>query len=80
MGGSRPEAAGWSWGHFWSTYKLTATPKAGDGAIEDEGKAASILTRQPEGRWRVARLIANSDRAPPAADSVPPIFTPRSVC
>ena len=53
------EASG-DWGYFWSTYKLTATPKAGGETIESEGKLLYIVQRQPGGAWKIARLIDNS--------------------
>lgn len=49
-------------GYFWSTYRLTATPKAGGEAVESEGKSLFIVKRQPGGRWKIARLIDNSSR------------------
>jgi len=48
------------WGYFWSTYRLTATPKAGGETIESEGKLLYIVQRQPGGAWKIARLIDNS--------------------
>jgi uncharacterized protein (TIGR02246 family) len=53
------EASG-DWGYFWSTYKLTATPKAGGEVINSEGKSLFIVRRQLDGTWRIARLIDNS--------------------
>ena len=55
------EASG-DWGYFWSTYKLTATPKAGGPPIESEGKSLFIVKRQRGGAWKIARLIDNSSR------------------
>jgi uncharacterized protein (TIGR02246 family) len=57
------EASG-DWGYFWSTYTLTATPKAGGEPFEDEGKSVFIVKRELGGAWKIARLIDNSDRAP----------------
>lgn len=51
-------------GYFWSTYKLTATPKAGGESFEEEGKSVFIVKREHGGAWKIARLIDNSDRAP----------------
>ena len=51
-------------GYFWSTYKLTATPKAGGEPLEEEGKSVFIVKREHGGIWKIARLIDNSDRAP----------------
>lgn len=55
------EASG-DWGYFWSTYKLTATPKVGGEKIESEGKSLFIVKRQPSGAWKITRLIDNSSR------------------
>jgi ketosteroid isomerase-like protein len=55
------EASG-DWGYFWSTYKLTATPKAGGATIESEGKSLFIVKRAPGGAWKIARLMDNSSR------------------
>lgn len=57
------EASG-DWGFFWSTYKLTATPKAGGEPIKVAGKSVFIVKRQSEGVWKIMRLIDNSDGAP----------------
>ncbi len=50
------------WGYFWSTYKLTATPKSGGEIIESEGKSLFIVRRQPDGAWKISRLIDNSSQ------------------
>jgi uncharacterized protein (TIGR02246 family) len=50
-------------GYFWSTYKLTATPKAGGEPFEEEGKSVFIVKRE-HGAWKIARLMDNSDRPP----------------
>jgi uncharacterized protein (TIGR02246 family) len=55
------EASG-GWGYFWSTYKITATPKAGGAKIESEGKSLFVVNRQPGGTWKITRLIDNSSR------------------
>jgi len=52
------------WAFYWNTYALTAKPKAGGEPLEDTGKAVFIVRRQPDGVWRIARLIANSDEPP----------------
>jgi len=57
------EASG-DWGYFWSTYTLTATPKAGGEPIKSTGKSVFIVKRQPGGAWKIARLMDNSDGAP----------------
>lgn len=50
-------------GYFWSTYKISVTPKAGGESFEDEGKSVFIVKRE-HGAWKIARLIDNSDRPP----------------
>ncbi len=50
------------WGCFWSTYRLTATPKAGGERTESEGKSLFVGKRQPGGAWKIARLMDNSSR------------------
>jgi uncharacterized protein (TIGR02246 family) len=51
-------------GYFWSTYTLTATPKAGGKPIKSAGKSVFIVKRQPGGDWKIARLMDNSDGGP----------------
>ena len=48
-------------GYFWSAYTLTATPKAGGEAMKVTGKSLFIVRRNPEGAWKIARLMDNSD-------------------
>ncbi len=50
------------WGYFWSTYALTATPKAGGKPIQSKGKSVFIVQRDGRGAWKIARLIDNSDQ------------------
>ena len=50
------------WGYFWSTYALTATPKAGGKPIRSKGKSLFIVKRE-RGAWKIARLMDNSDEA-----------------
>lgn len=49
------------WGYFWSRYKLTATPKAGGQPIQSTGKSIFIVKRELGGRWKIRRLMDNSD-------------------
>lgn len=51
-------------GYFWCSYSLTATPKAGGEALEEDGKSVFIVRREHGGAWKIARLIDNSDQAP----------------
>ncbi len=48
-------------GYFWSSYSLTATPKAGGDPIISTGKSLFIVKRQDDDSWKIARLIDNSD-------------------
>ena len=57
------EASG-DWGYIWSTYQLTATPKAGGEPIRSAGKSVFILKRESGCAWKIARLIDNSDGTP----------------
>jgi uncharacterized protein (TIGR02246 family) len=61
------EASG-DWGFFWSTYTLTAAPKAGGKLIRSKGKSVFIVKRDHRGAWKIARLIDNSDGAPADQD------------
>ncbi len=49
-------------GYFWSSYTLTATPKAGGQKIRGRGKSLFIVKRQRDNSWKIARVIDNSDR------------------
>lgn len=60
------EATG-DWGYLWSSYNLTARPKAGGDPIKSTGKTLFILHRQPGGTWKIMRLMDNSDG--PAAEA-----------
>lgn len=48
-------------GYFWSSYSLTATPKASGDPITSRGKSLFIVKRQDDNSWKIARLIDNSD-------------------
>lgn len=48
-------------GYFWTSYSLTATPKAGGAPITSKGKSLFIVKRQGDNSWKIARLIDNSD-------------------
>ena len=53
------------WAYDRGTYHWEARPKKGGAPMADDGKYLVILRREPDGRWRVARDMDNSDR--PAA-------------
>jgi uncharacterized protein (TIGR02246 family) len=57
------EASG-DWGFIWSTYTITATPKAGGEPIKSAGKSIFIVKREPVGVWKIARLMDNGDGTP----------------
>lgn len=40
---------------------ITATPKAGGNPIEEQIKGVHIMKRQPDGTWRIAQDVWNSD-------------------
>ena len=50
------------WGYFWSTYALTAKPKAGGTPVTSAGKSVFIVRRNAAGAWKIARLVDNSDQ------------------
>ena len=50
------------WAFDRGEYRWKGIPRAGGQAIEDHGKYLVILQRQPDGSWRVARDMDNSDR------------------
>lgn len=54
------------WGYDRGSYTSTATPKSGK-PMEDSGKYLSIAKRQPDGAWKVYRVIWNSNNPPPSA-------------
>ncbi len=58
------EVAG-QWAFERGTYTLTLTPKAEGEPIEDNGKYIDILQKQPDGSWKYARDIWNSDNPLP---------------
>jgi uncharacterized protein (TIGR02246 family) len=56
----------WAIEHF--TARLAVTPKAGGEAVDQENKGIHIYRRQPDGTWRIAHDIWNSDTPAPGAD------------
>ncbi|MFQ5889195.1 MAG: YybH family protein [Gemmatimonadota bacterium] len=48
----------------WGTYGLTVTPGAGQ-PLTDSGKWVAIFQRQPDGSWKAARNMWNSDNSLP---------------
>lgn len=43
-------------------YSMTLEPDGAPGPVDDEGKYIEIRRRQPDGSWRLARDIFNSDK------------------
>jgi uncharacterized protein (TIGR02246 family) len=58
------EVAG-HWAFTRGTYTLKATPQPGGSTIEDKGKYLNIVAHQPDGSWKLARHIWNSDQPLP---------------
>jgi uncharacterized protein (TIGR02246 family) len=50
---------------------LTITPKGGGSPSEEKVKGIHIMKRQPDGTWRIAQDVWNSD-APPPPNPPPP--------
>jgi ketosteroid isomerase-like protein len=50
------------WAFDRGAYRWRGIPRAGGEPIEDHGKYLVILQRQPDGSWKVARDMDNSDR------------------
>ena len=53
------------WAFSRGTYAGKSTPKAGGKPIEDTGNGLTIYKRQPDGSWKFARDIWNSDKPLP---------------
>ena len=61
------EVAGdWAFGQ--GAFRVTFTPKDGGEPVDQEGKYIVICQRQPDGSWKIARLIWNNS-IPPGAMS-----------
>ncbi len=56
-----------NWAFWRGTYSITITPAEGE-LIEDAGKVLNILQRQPDGSWKQARHIRNSDLSLPSTE------------
>lgn len=53
------------------TGELTITPKAGGAPVTERIKGIHVMKRQPDGSWKIAQDVWNSD-APAVAASLPP--------
>jgi ketosteroid isomerase-like protein len=54
------------WAYDRGNYTLTVTPKPGK-PMEESGKYLAVCKRQPDGSWKISRLIYNSNNPPPGA-------------
>lgn len=54
-----------AWAFDRGTVRWRGIPTAGGAPVEDNGKYLVILQRQPDGSWRIARDMDNSDRPLP---------------
>ena len=50
------------WAIVRGTYSITYTPEAGGESREEVGKWLVIMSRQPDGSWKYARTMWNSDK------------------
>jgi ketosteroid isomerase-like protein len=49
------------WAFEWGTYSGTVKPVAAGDAIRTTGKVIRILKKEPDGSWRIARAMYDSD-------------------
>jgi uncharacterized protein (TIGR02246 family) len=47
------------------TYETTVNPAGTKAPLKDMGKVLAVWRKQPDGKWLAARVIWNSDLAPP---------------
>ena len=57
------------WAFVRHTYAGKQTPKAGGEPTEFRGKGITILQRQPDGSWKIARYMWSGDDPPPGTVS-----------
>ena len=55
------------WAFERGRYDITLSPRSGGESMDDNGKYITIYHRQPDGAWKIARDIWNSDRPLPGA-------------
>ena len=53
------------------TGELTVTPKAGGSAVTEHIKGIHVMKRQPDGTWKIAQDVWNSDAPPPQPTPAP---------
>lgn len=56
------------WAFDRGTFEVTFTPKSGGEPVQDSGKYIYILKQQPDGTWKMARDIWNSNNPSPATN------------
>jgi uncharacterized protein (TIGR02246 family) len=54
------------WAFVRATTTVTVTPRAGGEQTQDIGKGIAIYRKEPDGSWKYARLVYNSDNPLPA--------------
>ena len=60
------QLTGDDWAFERGSYAITLTPKGGGDPIQDDGKYITLYQRQPDGAWRMARDIWNTNNPLPA--------------
>ncbi len=56
-----------NWAFQRLSFTLTLTPAAGGDPIREGAKAIHIYLRQPDGSWKIARDVWNTDNPPPGS-------------
>lgn len=56
------------WGYIRSHWTWIQTPKVGGTEVKDIGNSIWIMQRQPDGSWKIARAIWNSDQPLPGEE------------
>ncbi len=56
------------WGYIRAHWIWTLTPKEGGKSVKDTGNSIWIVRRQPDGSWKIARGIYNSENPIPEED------------
>jgi uncharacterized protein (TIGR02246 family) len=56
------------WGYIRAHWIWTLTPKDGGESVKDTGNSIWIVRRQPDGSWKIARGIYNSENPIPEED------------
>ena len=60
------------WAFDRGTYTQFLTPASGGDAIQDRGKYLVALERQPDGSWKIAREVWNSNNPVPGTEAPEP--------